>query len=338
MNLRTTLVALGAVLAGLLVLAALPISAQSTNEWLVTSDGDNGPGTLRWAIEGANASSGGDAIRFASGMTIRPISPLPPLDDSGIAILGSDGEPSSDLQPSVWIDGARAGDAAGLELRAASGRVSGLGIVGFERYGIGVIGSDASDAWIEGNWIGLRANNTTGPNRLSGVAVLAGARGARIEDNRIGGNSVSRRTGHGIVVGGGGSVDAQIIGNLIGIAADGRAAPNDDGILIVDSAQATIRDNTIGHSEVAGIEVRETRHSVSIDGNRIGLRRDGRPAANYVGVFLGPGSSETRVGTIEPNFVSGNRVGIAVEQGAREAEIRSNWIGLAPPRGQAAMS
>jgi len=337
-NLRTTLVALGAVLAGLLVLGALPISAQSTHDWLVTSDGDSGRGTLRWAIEEANESSGGDAIRFASPMTIQLDSPLPPLEDDDIAIVGSDREHSADLPPRVWIDGEHAGDGAGLELRAEGGRVSGLGIVGFERYGIGIVGSDASDAKIEGNWIGLRANGVASANQLSGIAVLAGARGAEIEDNRIGGNSVSGRTGHGIVVGGGGSVDAQIVGNVIGIAADGRAAPNDDGILIVDSAQATIRDNTIGHSRVAGIEVRETRHPISIDGNRIGLRRDGRKAANDIGIYLGPGSSEASVGTNERNFVSGNRVGIAVEQGAREAIIQSNWIGLAPPRGETMLS
>ena len=338
MNLRTTLLALGAVLAGLLALGTLPVSAQSTHEWLVSSDGDSGPNTLRWAIEEANESAGGDTIRFASQMTIQLASPLPPLEDADIAIVGSESESSADLPPTVWIDGEWAGDAAGLELREANGRVSGLGIVGFERYGIGVIGPDASNAMIEGNWIGLWENGTTSANKLSGIAVLAGARGARIKDNRVGGNSVQGRPGHGIVVGGGGSVGAQIVGNVLGIAADGRAAPNDDGILIVDSAQATIRDNTIGHSRVAGIELRETRQPISIDGNRIGLLRIGRAARNNIGIYLGPDSAEARIGTNKPNFVSGNRVGIAVEQGAREALIQSNWIGLAPPRGEVTLS
>ena len=106
--------------------------------------------------------------------------------------------------------------------------------------------------------------------------------------------------------------------------------PNDDGILIVDSAQATIRGNTIGNSKVAGIELRDTRVPVDIDGNWIGVRRDGEVASNDVGVFLGPGSAVVRVGAGAPNVIAGNRVGIAIEQGAREAEIWRNWLGLVP--------
>ncbi len=338
MNLRTALVAACGLLVAGLLLTFASISAQTTNEWLVTSDGDSGEGTLRWAIEAANRSAGGDVIRFASQMTIRPRSPLPLLEDADIAIVGSDGARSVDTLPRVWIDGEQAGDGAGLELLAPRARVSGLGIFGFERYGIGVIGAEAADAQLDGNWIGLNQNGQAAPNRLSGVAVIAGAAGARIESNRIGGNSVSERTGHGIVVGGGGSVRAEIVGNVIGITADGRPAPNDDGILIVDSAQATIRGNTIGYNRVAGIELRDTRLPVRVDGNRVGLRRDGQAAANDVGIYLGPGSSGARVGSREANIVSGNRVGIAVEQGAREARIESNWIGLAPPRGETTLT
>ncbi len=324
-----------AALAAIAACAAIWItaSAQPASEWLVESDADAGAGTLRWAIEGADESSGDDVIRFASAMTIRPRSPLPELSDEGITIDASRGDASADITPRVWLDGSRAGDAAGLELIAAQGVVRGLGIYGFERYGIGVIGVEASRARIEGNWIGMRADGRASPNRLSGVAVIGGASEARVIDNRIGGNSVSGRTGHGIVIGGGGSVDAEVRDNLIGIGPDGSRLPNDDGILIVDSAQATIEDNTIGNSGVAGIELRQTRLEVSLDANRIGLRRDGALAPNDVGVFLGPGSANARVGSRRPNVVAGNRVGIAIEQGAREALIENNWVGLAPSDG-----
>lgn len=337
MIIRTAMVAtLGVLIAGLILSGGRSL-AETTKEWLVFSSADSGEGTLRWAIEGANASAGDDVIRFASEMTIRPRSALPALRGEDIAIVGSDGTHSALAPPRVWIDGSSAGDAAGLELLAPGGMVRGLGIVGFERYGIGVIGAEASGARIAGNWIGLRANGDLSPNRLSGVAVLAGAAGAQISDNRIGGNSVAGRTGHGIVVGGGGTSGAVIEGNVIGIAADGSAAPNDDGILIVDAAQATIRRNTIGYSKIAGIELRESRHPIRVDGNRIGVRRDGGGAPNDVGVFLGPGSSGARIGASEANIIVANRVGIAVEQGAREVWVQSNWIGIAPPRGQSSM-
>ena len=315
------------------VVVSITASAQPTSEWVVSSHADSGAGTLREAILAANTSDGDDIIRFASAMTIRPRSPLPALEDDGITINGSGGSVSADIPPTVWIDGSQTGDSAGLELISPRAVVRGLGIIGFDRYGIGVIGEAASDAVIEGNWIGLRADGGASPNRLSGVAVIGGARGAQVINNRIGGNSVAERTGHGIVVGGGGSIGVEITGNVIGIALDGSAAANDDGILIVDSGQATVMGNTIGHSMVAGIELRETRQAIVVSRNRIGLRRDGAPAENDVGLFLGPGSALARIGSHGGNVIAGNRVGVAVEQGAREALIENNWVGLAPPGG-----
>ena len=305
-------------------------SGQSTSVIWVVSDGDVGAGTLRAAIEQANDSAGDDLIRFRAAMTIRPRSPLPALADHGITIDGSVDEASPDSRPRIWLDGSQAGDSAGLVLIAARGVVRGLGVSGFGRYGIGVIGASASDALIEGNWVGLTSDGGQAANRLSGIAVIGGARGAQIRANRIGGNSSAGRTGHGVVVGGGGSIDAVISGNVIGIAQDGTPAPNDDGILVVDSAQANIVENTIGNSQVAGVELRETRQPIQIDGNRIGLRRDAGLASNNVGVFLGAGSVDAKIGGRFANVIAGNRVGIAVEQGARESVIENNWIGLAP--------
>ena len=329
MHRSASIVLLFLLVAGLVLLAS-QVSAQSSREWVVTSSADSGQGTLRWAIEGANDSPVDDVIRFSGAMTIRPHSALPELTGEGISIVGSSGDASPDVAPRVWIDGDRAGDAAGLEVVAARGLVRGVGVYGFERYGIGVIGVGASQVTIDGNWIGLRPDGTASANRLSGVAVIGGAGGARVTNNRIAGNSVRERTGHGVVIGGGGSVEAVVSGNVIGIGHDGSMLPNDDGILVVDSAQATIRDNTIGNSKVAGIELRETRLQIDVDANRIGIRRDGALAPNDVGLFLGHGAARARIGSREANVVAGNRVGIAVEQGAREARIENNWIGLAP--------
>ncbi len=321
------------------MLSVVSASAQGTHEWLVNSDGDDSGGcpqqcTLRAAIEAANASEGGDRIRFARGMTIRPQSWLPALATADIAIDASDLGGGVDQVPQVWLQGAEAGDAAGIEITAARAQVRGLGISGFQRYGVGVVGAGAVDALIEGNWIGLSSDGRRAePNRLSGVAVVGGAAGARIVGNRIGGNSVTARTGHGIVVGGGGSINAELIENVIGIGIDGSALPNDDGILIVDSGHATVRGNVIGFSAVAGIEVRETRIPIDISSNWVGVQRSGETAANDVGIFLGPGSAAVRVGASAANVIAGNRVGIAVEQGARDAELWNNWIGLVPRGG-----
>ena len=326
MALVALLLGIGA--AGFIWMAPL-VSAQTVHEWTVSSSDDSGAGTLRDAIDSANASSGGDRIVFASAMVIRPQRALPPLIDEDITIDAAFGAASTDTTPAVWLDGSQAGDAAGIEVDASGAVIRGLGIGGFERYGIGLIGEGVDGARIEGNWIGWSGQGGTSGNDLSGVAVLAGATGVKVVGNRIGGNSSPGRTGHGIVVGGNGS-HADISGNVIGIAADGSSAPNDDGILVVDRAYAEVRGNVIGYSKVAGIELRDSWLISNIDSNRIGVLASGRLAPNDVGVFLGPGSSGAQVGLGGANVIAGNRVGIAVEQLAREAWIQNNWVGLVP--------
>ncbi len=319
---------LGLGVAGFIWMAPLA-SAQTVHEWTVSSSDDSGPGTLRDAIDSANDSSGADRITFAAAMVIRPQRALPPMIDDDITIDAAFGTSSIDTAPVVWLDGSAAGDAAGIEVNGSGAVIRGLGIGGFERYGIGLIGADVETARIEGNWIGWSRPGGASGNELSGIAVIAGASGVEIVGNRIGGNSSPGRTGHGIVVGGNGS-HADITSNVIGIAADGSPAPNDDGILVVDQARAEVRGNVVGHSEVAGIELRDSWLISNIDSNRIGVSASGRLAPNDVGVFLGPGSSGARVGTGGANVIAGNRVGIAVEQLAREAWIQDNWVGLVP--------
>ncbi len=296
--------------------------------------------SLRAAINAANESDGGDLIRFALAgpATIAPNIQLPALRGAGITLdATTQAGWSADRPPPIYLDGSRAGDAAGILIAGPSATVRGLGVGGFQRYGIGVIGAAARGAVVESNWLGMSADGrAAAPNRLSGVAVLGGAAGARIGGecagcgNRIAGNSAPERSGHGVVIGGGGVVGARVIGNTIGLNADGRPLANDDGVLVVDSAQAELRGNIICASRVAGVEFRETRAASAVDGNRIGVTADGAPAGNDVGLFFGPGAARVTVGASERNIIAANRVGVAVEQGAREVRLQDNWIGLVP--------
>lgn len=314
------------------------------NIWTVTTADDPGPDacgevcSLRAAInaanEAANESEGGGEIRFAivGSTTIAPTAQLPPLRGAEITLDGRT-QPgwSAAAPPPVYLDGRRAGDAAGIVIYGPNAAVRGLAIGGFQRYGIGVIGAAARGATVQDNWLGMTPDGRgAAPNRLSGVAVLAGASDARITGNRIAGNSTGGRTGHGVVVGGAGVRGAQVTENIIGLNADGQPLPNDDGVLVVDGAQAVVRGNTICASRVAGVEFRDTRAGGAVDGNRIGVARDGSAAANDVGVFLGAGVAEVSVGARERNIIAANRVGIAVEQGARAVLLQDNWIGLVP--------
>ena len=298
--------------------------------------------SLRAAINAANESQGEAAgeIRFAiAGPTIiRPSVQLPPLRAGNIS-LDARTQPgwSESGPPPIYLDGQQAGDAAGIVVNGPNIAVRGLGVGGFARYGIGIIGAGAEAALVEQNWLGMTADGrAAAPNRLSGIAVLGGARAAQIAGNRIAGNSVATRTGHGVVVGGGGVRAARVVENIIGLNAAGQALANDDGVLVVDGAQADIRGNIICASLVAGVEYRDTRAGGSVDGNRIGLTQQGAPAGNDVGVFLGQGVSGVSVGAAQSNIISANRVGIAVEQGAREILLQGNWVGLAPAPNSAA--
>ena len=314
--------------------------------WTVTTAEDPGPEdcaqicSLRAAINAANESDGGDLIRFAlpGPATIAPSIQLPALRGAEITLdATTQAGWSAERPPPIYLDGSRAGDAAGILIAGPNATVRGLGVGGFQRYGIGVIGAAARGAVVESNWLGMSADGrAAAPNRLSGVAVLGGAAEARIGGecagcgNRIAGNSVPERSGHGVVIGGGGVVGARVVGNTIGLNADGRPLANDDGVLVVDSAQAELRGNVICASRVAGVEFRETRAASAVDGNRIGVTADAAPAGNDVGLFFGPGAARVAVGASERNVIAANRVGVAVEQGAREVLLQDNWIGLVP--------
>lgn len=292
--------------------------------------------SLRAAINAANEwqGEGSAEIRFAiAGPTvIRPTAQLPPLRAANISLdARTQSGWSESAPPPVYLDGQQAGDAAGIVINGPNIALRGLAVGGFARYGIGIIGAGAQDALVEQNWLGMTPDGrAAAPNRLSGIAALGGASRARIAQNRIAGNSAEARTGHGVVVGGGAVRGVKVARNIIGLDAAGRTLANDDGVLVVDGAQADIRANIICASLVAGVEYRDTRAGGSVDGNRIGVTPQGAAAGNDVGVFLGQGVSGVSVGAQERNIIAANRVGIAVEQGAREILLQGNWLGLTP--------
>ncbi|MCY3918779.1 MAG: CSLREA domain-containing protein, partial [Chloroflexi bacterium] len=353
---------------GFIVLAALlagpmgapPAGAQTTT-LVVTSAASTGDGrcdadcTLRDAIHAANAGSGPARIVFAIGsgpVVIRLDAPLPALTAPGTSIDGRT-QPGHDGAPLIYLEGGALAAASGLESRAADVEIRALAAGGFGQFGFLVIGEAARDNRLLGNWAGLSPDGAAAnPNALSGIAVVGGARGAHIGDacagcgNRVAGNSVEGRTGHGILVGGDGTLGARVRGNVVGLGPGGRPLPNDDGILVVDGAHAIVggvaagEGNVVGASRVAGVELRETSALVPVRlmGNRIGLDEAGRPAPNDVGVFVNGDSAGIDVGGPwlgAGNVISANRVGVAIENRARDVRVLGNRIGLTPDGGPA---
>ena len=192
----------------------------------VTNTDDSGPGSLRTAIELANATANSpanapDVIAFdipgAGVQTIRPLSTLPVITDPVVidgytqGTISTPGDPSDDARPNtlavgndarllIEIDGSLAGLANGLSIDAGSSTVRGLVINRFQARGISLttLGGNV----IEGNFIGTDPSGTlplgngiTGPDRYAGIQSLSkdGSYVAGVADsNRIGtdGNGV----------------------------------------------------------------------------------------------------------------------------------------------------
>ena len=123
----------------------------------VTNTEDSGPGSLRAAIECANAEPGIDDIFFnidgGGSHTIDVLSLLPSLEDDGI-ILDATTQPGYAGTPLITLDG-NGGTFNGIKFTSEGGRVSGLKITNFD--GIGIEMFDANNMTASENIV--TANN-----------------------------------------------------------------------------------------------------------------------------------------------------------------------------------
>jgi hypothetical protein len=212
----------------------------------VTSVDDSGPGTLRAAIEAANATPGLDQITFNIAGTgahrIEPTTLLPlvtdPLEIDGFTQPGSrpnQSELAFDAVLGIEIAGPRLG-VAGALLRLGPGSsgstIRGLNLTDHISDGIQVFSefNRIEGCRIWGNWIGIAFSDGRG-NVVGGTDPAAR-------------NLISANRMHGITLQG---HDGRVQGNLIGLDATGtQAAPNRMyGIEMVFGASG----NLIGGSE-----------------------------------------------------------------------------------------
>ncbi|MFN7966949.1 MAG: right-handed parallel beta-helix repeat-containing protein, partial [Acidobacteriota bacterium] len=212
--------------------------------FVVTTAGDDGPGSLRRAIEAANATpnreGSRDRIVFQIAgpgpHSIRLTSALPPITES-VVIYGYSQPGSapnsrvtgSDAMVMIELDGTQSDGAHGLIINSSDSIVHGLAIHGFAGDGIRVIGGARN--WIAGNLIGASSTpGVSGGNGGHGVLVLDSF------DNLIGGlapaarNEICGSGASGVLVAGDRSIGNTIVGNSIhanlaaGIELEGRAA------------------------------------------------------------------------------------------------------------------
>ena len=168
--------------------------------FVVVNTNDSGPGSLRQAIQQANANPGTDTITFAIGsgyQTIAPTSALPTITDP--VIIDGTTQPGYAGAPLIEVWGFGAGpNVHGLVIAADNSTVKGLVVNLFDGNGILITGNNNR---IENSYIGTDVSGTIAvPNALNGVEISGGS------NNTIGGtdpgtaNIIAFNGGQGVLV------------------------------------------------------------------------------------------------------------------------------------------
>lgn len=326
------------------------LQIEPVNTYVVTKTDDAGiqskgaAGTLRWAMNQANASAGFDLIRFdltGSGVqTITVKDWLPDLtDNAGVMIDGTQSNDRIQLdmgESNIYHDG--------ISLRSHNNVIKGLIINNRPNGGVAIGTNDgASYNVIIGNYLGTNAVGTAAKKAMEGVHLRGGS-----HDNVIGGtngvtpggactgdcNLISGNYQHGIVIDN--ANNNRVIGNFIGVNVNGTGGIPNHGVgVLVGNAHNNIiggptpqERNVISGNANINIEIGITTRSNLIQGNYIGTNSAGNAgiAGQNNGVVLDESSSDI---TLDGNVISGNSgTGILIFIGSSRNKIKNNYMGV----------
>jgi titin len=256
----------------------------------VTTEADEGPGSLRQAILDANGLAGPDGVHFdlpGEGLrTISPASLLPDVTDP--LTIDASTQPGYAGSPRVRLDGVSLTVAAdGLALRALTA-VRGLIVTRFRGSGVAFLSGGGR---LEGCYVGVVPSGLDSfAAGNSGAGVFVNTPGVTVGGSLAGHrNIISGNGGPGVLVRG---VTAEsgptttLWGNYIGTSANGaRRQPNgQEGVLVEASSGVRIGApepalrNVISGNSASGIRLAAGVSEVTIHGNFIGTTAAGNAA------------------------------------------------------------
>ena len=209
---------------------------------------------------------------------------------------------------------------AGIQIRSGYTNVIDNLIAGNDWTGIAINGTTSVENTIDGNVIGLAADDTELGN--SGYGVLS-----RAPDNVIQNNTIAGNSHYGVFLQ---RADRQqLLGNRIGINQNEEAVANrGGGIRSLSSGEVRIDDNTISGNRGAGIHMTGSESTdIRISNNRIGTDSTGMLDVGNTGYGL---HFHTVFGaTIQENTISGNDGGGVYSVGNSSSLYLGNYIGVA---------
>ena len=285
--------------------ASIPHTPAYTRTFVVTSLNDLGPGSLRAAIDSANATSAGDStlISFGVNGTITLASPLPAIARKVAIDATSAPTHVSGGPPVVALD---FNGHPGLLFAVGSGGSQLLGVAVDDASGNGVT-LDAGSVTLNDNYIGLNLAGAAAGNGGNGVYVSAasarnfiGLNGSRASG--VVANVISGNRGSGIVLAG--SSANTVVANRIGTNAAGTSAiaNRGDGIWITQRS----RGNEIGGTAFVDTATGQANNPT---GNK----------GTVTPVFVVPPLG---------NLISGNGGnGVMIDTGSLDNALNGNFIG-----------
>jgi hypothetical protein len=265
----------------------------------VSSLSDSGSGSLRKAIEDANASPGLDEIRFAVSNADSPInaqSDLPEITDA--ATLDATTQNGFNNQPIIELGSTFSGSNGTtpmIRLTASNSVVRGF-IVKPATFRANIIRIDGDNNFIEGNFIGTnRTGTASSGDARNGIAVFSAGNtigGATVQARNVISGVTGANFANGITISGGSN---RVKGNYIGTDKSGLNVLGNDGSGVslttaasgnVVGGEADTERNIISGNTLSGISVNPPPDSYSdivIENNFIGTNKNGDAALGNAG-------------------------------------------------------